>query len=132
LDETLDDLGADPIDVAVGSRVRIRRKVLSITQSELADVLGISFQQVQKYERGTNRISASMLVRIAKRLGTTVGELVGEAESGITDHEMLANLAAPGVIEIIEVFARIRNSSVRTAILTVAKAAAVVSKPVAS
>jgi transcriptional regulator with XRE-family HTH domain len=124
LSEALEVAGADPIDIAVGARVRIRRKVLSISQTDLAEALGISFQQVQKYERGANRVSASMLVRIAKRLGTMVGDLVGEVEGGIADRELLANLAAPGVVEIIQVFAKIRSSSVRSAIITVAEAAA--------
>ena len=57
----------DPIDLAVGVRIRIRRKLLNVSQSALAEHLGISFQQVQKYERGANRISASMLVRTANQ-----------------------------------------------------------------
>ena len=53
--------GPDPIDVAVGARVRIRRRWLGFSQTQLATALGITFQQVQKYERGANRVSASML-----------------------------------------------------------------------
>lgn len=71
-------IGPDPIDVAVGKEIRARRKWLGISQSALADALTVSFQQVQKYERGANRVSASMLVRIAQKLDTSVGELVGE------------------------------------------------------
>jgi transcriptional regulator with XRE-family HTH domain len=63
----------DPIDVEVGARIRVRRKYLSLSQSALAEALGLTFQQVQKYERGANRVSASMLVKIATRLDTTVG-----------------------------------------------------------
>ena len=74
MSENLDDAGPDPIDVAVGHRIRVRRKWLGISQSNLADHLGVSFQQVQKYERGANRTSASMLVRIAEKLETTVGD----------------------------------------------------------
>jgi len=68
----------DPIDVEVGRRIRLRRKALGISQSELAGALGVSFQQCQKYEKGANRVSASMLVRIAAKLETTVAALVGE------------------------------------------------------
>ena len=50
--------GPDPIDVAVGARVRIRRRWLGFSQTQLANALGITFQQVQKYERGSNRVSA--------------------------------------------------------------------------
>ena len=58
----------DPIDVHVGSRVRLRRTLLGLSQESIANSLGLTFQQVQKYERGTNRIGASRLVRIADLL----------------------------------------------------------------
>ncbi|NBU27520.1 MAG: XRE family transcriptional regulator [Caulobacteraceae bacterium] len=61
-----------PIDVHVGRRVRQRRKAMSITQQQLAAQLGLTFQQVQKYERGTNRVSASKLYEIAVALRTTI------------------------------------------------------------
>ena len=57
--------GPDPIDVAVGARIRNRRLWLGLSQTQLADALGVTFQQVQKYERGANRVSASMLVKSA-------------------------------------------------------------------
>lgn len=72
------DHAANPIDVSVGQRIRARRKWMGLSQSALGEHLEVSFQQIQKYERGANRVSASMLVRIAERLETTVGALVGE------------------------------------------------------
>lgn len=69
---------ADPIDIATGARIRARRKALRISQQDLADFLSLTFQQVQKYERGANRVSISMVVRIAQRLRTSVAYLVGE------------------------------------------------------
>lgn len=57
--------GPDPIDVHVGARLRARRKLIGSSQEALADALGLTFQQVQKYERGFNRISASKLYRAA-------------------------------------------------------------------
>lgn len=63
-----EDKSPDPIDVYVGGRVRLRRKVLGMSQEALAAAIGLTFQQVQKYERGSNRISASKLYRIAKVL----------------------------------------------------------------
>ena len=59
---------AHPVDIYVGERVRLRRKTLSLSQSDLAAQLGLTFQQVQKYERGSNRISASRLFEIAQAL----------------------------------------------------------------
>lgn len=62
-----------PVDVHVGSRIRVRRRVLGLSQEHLAQALGLTFQQVQKYEHGTNRISASKLFGIADTLQVTVG-----------------------------------------------------------
>lgn len=61
-------MAADPIDVHVGARMRGLRKQRGLTQTELANALGVTFQQVQKYERGANRVSASMMVRAARCL----------------------------------------------------------------
>ena len=62
-----------PVDVHVGQRVRHRRWLLGMTQQQLAQSVGIKFQQIQKYETGTNRISASRLWDIADTLGVNVG-----------------------------------------------------------
>jgi transcriptional regulator with XRE-family HTH domain len=62
----------NPIDKHVGSRVRMRRLMLGMSQQKLADALGLTFQQVQKYEKGTNRISASRLQHAADVLGVAV------------------------------------------------------------
>jgi transcriptional regulator with XRE-family HTH domain len=61
-----------PVDLHVGSAIRVRRKSMQISQTDLADALGVSFQQVQKYERGTNRVSASRLYDIGACLGVSV------------------------------------------------------------
>jgi transcriptional regulator with XRE-family HTH domain len=60
--------GPQPIDVQIGARIRLRRKMMGMTQSEMADRIGVTFQQLQKYERGANRIGASRLVRICQVL----------------------------------------------------------------
>ena len=63
----------NPIDKHVGARVRMRRMMISMSQEKLGDKLGITFQQIQKYEKGTNRIGASRLQQIANVLGVPVG-----------------------------------------------------------
>jgi transcriptional regulator with XRE-family HTH domain len=63
----------NPVDVHVGLQVRLRRKELKISQEKLAEALGLTFQQVQKYERGANRISASKLYEIARALQVPIG-----------------------------------------------------------
>ena len=62
---------AGPVDVHVGSRIRLRRHLLGLSQGELGRALGVTFQQVQKYENGTNRVGASRLHQIALALRTT-------------------------------------------------------------
>ncbi len=77
-DDTL-DRGAErehrpsPIDVHVGSRVRLRRTLLGMSQEKLGEALGLTFQQVQKYERGVNRIGASRLFDLARVLDVPIG-----------------------------------------------------------
>ncbi len=64
--------GPDPLDIHIGARIRLRRNIERMSQSELADQLGMSFQNVQKYERAGNRVSASALWRVAEILKVPV------------------------------------------------------------
>ncbi|MGC1304282.1 MAG: helix-turn-helix transcriptional regulator [Caulobacteraceae bacterium] len=68
--------GPDPIDVTVGLKIRDARKARKLSQEQLGTALGMSFQQIQKYERGANRVSASVLVRLADYLGVAPGSLL--------------------------------------------------------
>jgi len=114
------EIGPDPIDVGVGARVRLRRKSIGVSQSKLAEALGLTFQQVQKYERGTNRISASMLVKIASRLEISVAELVGEAPGAVSDDAVRA-LTSPGALELLELFNGIETPAFRSAVCDLAR-----------
>ena len=111
----------DPIDIAVGARVRIRRRWMGRSQTDLANAIGITFQQVQKYEKGSNRVSASMLVKIAASLETTVAALVGEDGSAPVEAVIYAQLSAPGALELLAAFAKIGDGESRRALLTVAE-----------
>ncbi len=111
--------GPDPIDVAVGARIRIRRRWLGFSQTQLANALGITFQQVQKYERGANRVSASMLVKIAAKLETTVAALVGEDGQAPVEAIIYAQLATPGATELLAAYAQISDGESRRALLTI-------------
>jgi transcriptional regulator with XRE-family HTH domain len=62
----------NPVDLHVGARIRMRRRMQGVSQEKLADALGLTFQQVQKYERGANRVSASKLYEIAATLKSPV------------------------------------------------------------
>lgn len=99
--------GPDPIDVFVGLRIRMRRKVLGVSQSALADALELSFQQVQKYERGANRVSASMLVKTARFLDRPVSYFVDQGAMETTPRDTVPHLLEPGAIEVLNAYAAI-------------------------
>ena len=86
----------NPVDIHVGTRVRLRRKQLGVSQEKLAEALGLTFQQVQKYERGANRISASKLWDTAGFLAVPISfffeGLVERASSGMAEPETPAFL----------------------------------------
>ncbi len=101
----------DPIDVHVGGQVRARREALNTTQTDLARSLGVTFQQVQKYEKGANRISASMLFRAASFLGCTPGELFPASHESI-----MATIAPrPGMAAITRDLAGLTDARFRAA-----------------
>ncbi|HHZ10273.1 MAG TPA: helix-turn-helix transcriptional regulator [Rhizobiales bacterium] len=72
----------NPIDVHVGSRIRLRRNMLGMSQEKLGESLGITFQQIQKYEKGTNRVGASRLQAISSILGVPVSFFFEDAPGG--------------------------------------------------
>jgi transcriptional regulator with XRE-family HTH domain len=76
---------ADAADQKIGDQVRARRLLIGMTQERLGDALGVSFQQVQKYEKGANRISASRLRQIAAALEVPVTHFYDAAEDGFAD-----------------------------------------------
>lgn len=123
MDEALDQEGGpNPIDRHVGLRIRLRRKELGISQERLADSIGLTFQQVQKYERAANRVSASKLWEMARALNTSVtyfyeglaadGE--GVSPSGPRVEDFL--LSTEGA-ELARYFPRIAKAGVRRQIL---------------
>ncbi|MGE5502094.1 MAG: helix-turn-helix domain-containing protein [Ignavibacteriales bacterium] len=116
--------GPGPLDLNVGARIRLRRKALGITQSELAQALGLTFQQVQKYERGVNRVSASVLVKIAQRLDCPVSYLLGEEGGGAAEAIAPSIMVTPGAVELLEVYSKIPDRRARAALLSVARALA--------
>ncbi len=71
--KTISEDGPDPVDIHVGSRLRQRRTLLGMSQEKLAAAFGVSFQQIQKYERGANRVSASRLHQLTRILNVPVG-----------------------------------------------------------
>lgn len=110
-----------PIDVHVGAQIRMRRKSLGMSQSALAGRLGITFQQVQKYEKGANRVGASRLQAIASILGVEVSSLFanatpdgGEANPALGSiNAMQTFVASNEGFSLNQAFSRIRSAAVR-------------------
>ena len=116
------DVGrAAELEREIGARIRARRRQLGLSQSQLANQLGVSFQQVQKYERGANRVAASTLVATAQALGVGVGWLVGEDAPQEGEQELLSALSRPGALELLLAFAAIGDLRGRNALLAVAE-----------
>ena len=97
---------------------------MGISQEELAQALDLTFQQVQKYEKGVNRVSASMLVKIAKRLDTSVAALVGEEEPVQRETDVYQALASPGALELLHAYAGLGDSATRLALVKLVEAMA--------
>jgi len=107
----------DPLDALVGARIRVFRINRKISQTDLADQIGVTFQQVQKYEKGTNRIGASRLSRIAAVLGVSVGELFESPGEKSGDSALLFRLLAePGALRVLKAYTRTSDPRVRHAI----------------
>jgi transcriptional regulator with XRE-family HTH domain len=117
--------GPNETDVLVGARARIRRVELGLSQTELANALGVTFQQVQKYEKGTNRIGASRLHAMAGVLGVPVNYFFPAAADGLDNSarptEVLSLLGVPGAVDLLRNFARINDRSAQKALCVMAK-----------
>jgi transcriptional regulator with XRE-family HTH domain len=124
----MDERGPSPVDRHVGLRMRMRRKELGLSQERLAESVGLTFQQIQKYERAANRISASKLWELARALRTDVGYFydgLAELEQGSQSQESLhAFLLAPDGLELAAHFLRIANPRLRRRTLELVRALA--------
>lgn len=126
------DRAPNPIDRHVGLRIRLRRRELGVSQERLADSIGLTFQQIQKYERAANRVSASKLWEVARALRTTVTyfyEGLGDAaapsagvEADSSDIEQF--LMTPEGMELAALFPQIRRARVRRRLLDLVRAMA--------
>lgn len=123
----------NPVDVHVGSRVRMRRILIGMSQEKLGDALGLTFQQVQKYEKGTNRIGASRLQAIANILGVPVdyffdGMPVDETTPMLNVNEapdeatyVVDFLATAEGVQLNKAFVRIRDAKLRRKVVELVK-----------
>ncbi len=122
---------ASPIDIQVGNRVRLRRMLIGMSQEKLGELLGLTFQQVQKYEKGVNRIGAGRLFQVAHILSVPIDYfyegLNGETQPGVATD---SGAASPPVMEFLSsgeglqltlAFMKIKDPKVRKRVLDLVK-----------
>jgi transcriptional regulator with XRE-family HTH domain len=117
----------NPIDVHVGKRMRMRRLFLGMNQETLAEALGLTFQQVQKYEHGTNRVSASRLSAMSDVLGVPISFFFADVDDTSATPEKRAlreRMERPETIELIRLYYAIPDQHVRQQFLEMVKAVA--------
>jgi transcriptional regulator with XRE-family HTH domain len=114
----------DPVDIEVGHRIRIERLSRGLSQTALANQLGVTFQQVQKYEKGVNRVGAGRLTKIAEVLGVQVGSFFSgkdmldggqSKESG--ESSPLKLLTVSGAFRLLRAYAEIEDANLRRSIV---------------
>ena len=120
---------ANEVDMHVGKRIRERRQDLKMSQEKLGNSLGVTFQQVQKYERGTNRIGASRLFKLSQVMEVPIryfySGLAGVVQSEVAEGEQpplhYDVLNTPEGAELAEAFSRIKSKAVREQVLQLAR-----------
>lgn len=127
---------ANPIDAQVGNRVRLRRMLVGMSQEKLGELLGLTFQQVQKYEKGVNRIGAGRLYQVAHILGVPIGyfyeDVVDEPPAGamtVNDHAtttapVMEFLSSGEGLQLALAFMRIKEARVRKRVIDLVKSLA--------
>ncbi|OWW04760.1 transcriptional regulator [Rhizobium sp. R72] len=119
--------GPHAVDVHVGKTIRIKRLMRKVSQTELGDRVGVTFQQIQKYEKGSNRVSASMLVEIAGALDVDVRSFFEDVQPGIANDNPTPSeefvVSRDGVM-LNAAFLSIKNEQVRKKIVKLVQAIA--------
>lgn len=108
----------DPLDATVGAKIRVLRVSRGLSQSDLADKIGVTFQQVQKYEKGANRVGASRLSQIADVVGVSVGDLFEQTRQrpGNSDSPFKL-LVEPGAVRVLKAYVKTTDPRLRRAIV---------------
>jgi|TARA_Y100000294_G_scaffold166739_1_gene175323 transcriptional regulator with XRE-family HTH domain len=129
----------NPVDIHVGSRVRLRRTLLGLSQEKLGDAVGLTFQQIQKYERGANRIGSSRLFQLSRILDVPISFFFDEMPSGLKtverqvsvglrEHEQKTMepdpLARRETLELVRAYYRISDHRVRKRLFELTKSIA--------
>lgn len=113
----------DPIDIGIGLKIRARRKAVGMNQPALGEFLGVSYQQVQKYELGVNRISSANLVRIAQALQCSIADLAEPVETTASPQPS-GMLGEKGAAELLSAYSAIPDARLKKLVLDMARALA--------
>ena len=115
--------GPNPIDIEVGKRIRVYRQRAGVSQSQLGDALKLAFQQVQKYEKGINRVAPSRLEVIARVCGVPVSVFMPSLDEQKDNRGPLpfAELEIRGAQDLLAAFGKIKNSGTRAALVALAE-----------
>ena len=125
----------DPVDIHVGSRVRLRRTLLGLSQEKLGEAIGLTFQQVQKYERGANRIGASRMYDLSQALSVAVSYFYEDMPDEVKNRQISASaspdrnvkkdpLARRETLELVRAYYKIGRPAVRKRIFELIKSVA--------
>jgi transcriptional regulator with XRE-family HTH domain len=118
----------EQVDKLVGQNIRIFRKAKGISQTELGSAIGVTFQQVQKYENGANRVGSSRLAKIAKTLNTPINSLFDNsaksADGPVAGPMVTDLLIAPYAVKMLRAFAKLPSDRLRRSILALTEALA--------
>jgi transcriptional regulator with XRE-family HTH domain len=121
---------ANPIDGQVGNRVRLRRMLIGMSQERLGELLGLTFQQVQKYEKGVNRIGAGRLFEVSRILGVPIDYFYEGVSASLGGQGFSENEASPPVMEFVSsgeglqlslAFMKIKDTKLRKRVLDLVK-----------
>lgn len=140
------DAGPNPVDVHVGKRLRLRRTMLGLSQEKLGEAIGLTFQQVQKYERGTNRIGCSRLFDLSRVLDVDISYFFDEMprdvanssparrQGGWSDRDQAAfehqhdPMVKRETLELVRAYFKIEDESIRKRLFEITKALAMASR----
>lgn len=117
-------LSASEVDRLVGDRIRRRRILMGLTQDQLGESLGISYQQIQKYETGANRVSAGRLYLIAARLEVSPGWFFDPVKSDASSDDFDELGSSRLLMEFVRSFARIKDERLKTVLVSLVRAMA--------
>ncbi|MGE0828819.1 MAG: helix-turn-helix domain-containing protein [Hyphomonadaceae bacterium] len=124
-----DSRRATDADRMIGAKIRARRIAARMSQDKLASAIGITFQQIQKYESGSNRVAAGVLLKIASALGVPIEALLPASDDISSDNDVTTLLKDAQTLAVVRAFARIQSAETKRLIVKLAETLATLNTP---